>query len=53
MIISDIFSNYNMNLNYENNSLNEEDSHRHLGVILSLNNKWTKYIDSIIETSSR
>ena len=32
MIISNIFSNYNMNFNYENNSLNEVNSHRHLGV---------------------
>ena len=42
-----------MNFNYENNSLNEVDSHRHLGVIFSSNSKWSIYTDSIIETTSR
>ena len=41
-----------MNFRYENNILNEIDSHKHFGVILSSNNKWTKHIDFIIKTPS-
>ena len=37
----------------DNTILQIVDAHRHLGVILTSNNKWNKHIDSIIESASK
>ena len=44
MLISNIFKNYNLELIFNTNVLKIVDAHKHLGVILSSNNKWTKHI---------
>ena len=41
MFISNIFNGYNLELEFDTNVLKIVDAHKHLGVILSSNNKWT------------
>ena len=53
MLISNIFQDYDLRLLYENAPLINVDSHKHLGIHLSSNNKWTKHIDSIIDSASK
>ena len=48
MLISNIFSNNNIGLITDNTVLKSVEIHKHLGVYLSSNNKWSKHIDSII-----
>ena len=37
----------------DNTVLQIVDTHKHLGVFLSSNNKWTSHIDSIINSASK
>lgn len=53
MLISNIYNDYNLEFKYNNTILNIVDTHKHLGVIISSDNKWNKHIDSIIDTASR
>lgn len=53
MLISNIFHDYDLQLFYDDEQLNSVDIHKHLGVYLSANNKWTKHIDSIIDSASK
>ena len=53
MLISNIFQDYDLRLLYENAPLINVESHKHLGIHLSSNNKWTKDIDSIIDSASK
>ena len=38
---------------YDDIALNIVEIHKHLGIYLTSNNKWTKHIDSIIESASK
>ena len=53
MLISNIFNDYNLEIKFDTNVLKIVDAHKHLGVILSSNNKWTKHIDLIIDSASK
>ena len=53
MLISNIFNDYNSEIKFDTNVLKIVDAHKHLGVILSSNNKWAKHIDLIIDSASK
>ena len=53
MLILNIFSNNNIALIMDNTVLKIVEIHKHLGVYLSSNNKWSKHIDSITESASK
>lgn len=53
MLISNIFHEYDLQLLYDNTPLNFVETHKHLGIHLSANNKWTKHIDSVIDSASK
>ena len=53
MHVSNTFIDFNLQLTMDNTILQIVDAHRHLEVILTSNNKWNKYIDSIIESASK
>ena len=53
MLISDIFSDNNIQLIMDNTVLKIEEIHKHLGVYLSSNIKWSKHIDLITESASK
>ena len=53
MLISNIFYDYDLRLTYDNTRLNIVETHKHLGIHLSSNNKWTKHIDSVISSASK
>ena len=53
MLISNIFHDYDLRLTYDNTMLNIVETHKHLGIHLSSNNKWTKHIDSVISSASK
>ena len=53
MLISNIFSDNNIELIMDNTVLKIVEIHKHLGVYLSSNNKWSKHIDSITESASK
>ena len=48
MLISNIHIEQTVELVMDNTELKVVDTHKHLGVLLSSNNKWTSHIDSII-----
>ena len=52
MVISNIHNDYDIELRYDENILKIVESHKHLGVTISSNNKWTKHIDTIINSAS-
>ena len=52
MVISNIQSEYNLQFKYDGNLLDNVDKHKHLGFIISSNNKWTNHIDSILISAS-
>ena len=51
MLISNIHIQQNVDLVMDNTVLKIVDTHKHLGVLLSSNNKWTSHIDSIINSA--
>ena len=53
MLISNTFLDRNFELVMDDTVLEIVDIHKHLGVILSSNNKWTTHIDSIIKPASK
>ena len=53
MLILNIFSDNNVELIMDNTVLKIVEIHKHLGVYLSSNNKWSKHIDSITESASK
>ena len=53
MLISNIFSDNNIELIMDNTVLKIVEIHKHLGVHLSSNNKWSEHIDSIIKSASK
>ena len=50
---TNIFHDYDLRLTYDDAVLNIVETHKHLGIHLSANNKWTKHIDSIIMSASK
>ena len=53
MVISNIYNDYDIDLSYDENILKIVESHKHLGVTISSNNKWSNHIDSIINSASK
>ena len=53
MLISNILNDYNLEIKLDTNVLKIVDAHKHLGVFLSSNSKWTKHIDVIIDSASK
>ena len=53
MFISNIFVDDNIEIMMDGTILKLVNNHKHLGVVLSLNNKWSSHIDSIISSFSR
>ena len=53
MVIPNIHSEYNLQFKYDGNLLNNVDKHKHLGLVISSNNKWTNHIDSILISASK
>ena len=53
MLISNSFYDYNIELIMDNTVLKIVEIHKHLGVFISSNNKWSKHIDSVIESASK
>ena len=53
MLISNIFNDNNFELIMDGTIPKIVETHKHLGVHLSSNNKWSKHIDSIIESASK
>ena len=51
MVISNIHNDYDRELTYDENILKTVDNYKHLGVIISSNNKWSKHIDSITNSA--
>ena len=53
MLISNIQIDQTVELVMDNTVLKIVDTHKHLGLLLSWNNKWTSHIDSIINSASK
>ena len=53
MLISNTYNDHNIELIMDNTILQILNSHKHLGVILSSNNKCTNHIDTIIQSTSK
>ena len=53
MLISNIFNETDLQLMMDGTVLKIVEIHKHLGVYLSSNNKWSKHIDSIIASASK
>ena len=53
MLNSNVFNNNNFELIIDGTILKIAETHEHLGVHLSSNNKWSKHIDSKLESASR
>ena len=53
MLISNTFIDQNFELVMDDTVLEIVDIHKHLGVMLSSNNRWTNHIDSIIKSASK
>ena len=53
MLISDVFNDNTFELIMNGTILEIAKTHKHLGVHLSSNNKWSKYLNSIKESASK
>ena len=53
MLISNTHIEDTIELRMDNTVLDIVNTHKHLGVILSSNNKWSSHIDSIIKSASK
>lgn len=53
MLISNIHIDENIELKMDNTVLEIVNTHKHLGVTLSSNNKWNNHIDAIIKSASK
>ena len=53
VLVSNIFHDYDLHLIYDDTALNSVEIHKHLGIYLSANNKWTKHFDFIIDSASK
>ena len=53
MLISNTYNDHNIELIMDNTILQIVNSHKHLGAVLSSNNKWTNHINTIIQSASK
>ena len=53
MLVSNTYNDHNIELIMDDTVLQIVNSHKHLGVVLSSNNKWTNHIDTIIQSASK
>ena len=53
MLISNTHIEDTIELRMDNTVLDIVNTHKHLGVILSSNNKWSSHIDTIIKSASK
>ena len=53
MVISNIHNDYDVDLKYDENILKIVDNHKHLGITISSNNKWSKHTDSKMNSASK
>ena len=53
ILVSNIFHDNDLRLTYDDAVLNIVETHKHLGIYLSANNKWTKHLDSIMSASKQ
>ena len=53
MVISNNHKDYDIKLSYDENILKIVENHKHLGVTIPSNNKWSNHIDSIINSASK
>ena len=53
VLVSNIFHDYDLHLIYDDTALNIVEIHKHLGIHLSANNRWTNHIDFIIGSASK
>ena len=53
MVFSNIHNDYDIKLSYDENILKIVETHKHLGFIISSNNKWSKHKVSIINSASK
>ena len=53
LLISNTLIDYDMQLVMDNSVLNFVETHKHLGVTLSSNNKWSKHVELIIKSASK
>ena len=53
ILVSNIYHDYDLRLTYDDAVLNIVETHKHLGIYLSANNKRIKHIDSIIMCASK
>ena len=53
MLISNVFNDDKFDLIIDGTILKIFETHKHLDVNLSLNNKWSKHINSITESASK
>ena len=53
MVISFLQNINQINPNFNSESLNQVDNHKHLGVTISRNYKWAKYINNICQKATK
>ena len=53
VVISNIHNDYVIKLSYDENILKIVENHKHLGITISSNNKWSNHFDSIINSASK
>ena len=53
MITSNIYFDYDIRLSMDNIILKIVETHKHLGIVLASNNKWSAHIDTIIQSAAK
>ena len=53
MITSNIYFDYDIRLVMDETVLKLVETHKHLGIVLASNNKWSSHIDAIIQTTAK
>ena len=53
MITSNIYFVYDIRLSMDNIILKIVETHKHLGIVLASNNKWSAHIDTIIQSAAK
>ena len=53
MITSNIYFDYDIRLSMDNIIIKIVETHKHLGIVLASNNKWSAHIDTIIQSAAK
>ena len=53
MITSNIYFDYNIRLRMDNIILKVVETHKHLGIVLASNNRWSAHIDTKIQSAAK